>query len=120
MTDHQFRRWDPIPKSALASVIEATWTSWHWIQEQANKLSQLPFQWPVLTAALLANAMRGLMVLVFLAALYWLAFRVLRQKTERGAEEKALRAGAEAHNSGRLPGNGSQGAGVQVLNHSGR
>ena len=48
-----------------------------------------------LTAALLANAMRWLMVLVFLAALYWLVFRVLRQKAERGAEEKAFRAGAE-------------------------
>ena len=70
-------------------------TGWHWMQERADKLSQFPFQWPVLTAALLANAMRWLMVLVFLAALYWLVFRVLRQKAERGAEEKAFRAGAE-------------------------
>jgi uncharacterized membrane-anchored protein YitT (DUF2179 family) len=61
-------------------------TGWHWMQERADKLSQFPFQWPVLTAALLANAMRWLMVLVFLAALYWLVFRVLRQKAERGAE----------------------------------
>jgi hypothetical protein len=70
-------------------------TGWHWMQERADKLSQFPFQWPVLTAALLANAMRWLMVFVFLAALYWLVFRVLRHKAERGAEEKAFRAGAE-------------------------
>jgi hypothetical protein len=70
-------------------------TGWHWMQERADKLSQFPFQWPVLTAALLANAMRWLMVLVFLAALYWLVFRVFRQKADRGAEEKAFRAGAE-------------------------
>ena len=70
-------------------------TGWHWMQERADKLSQFPFQWPVITTALLANALRWLMVLVFLAALYWL-FGVLRQKAEHGAEEKTLgeRAGA--------------------------
>ncbi|PWU06319.1 MAG: hypothetical protein C5B51_12585 [Terriglobia bacterium] len=69
-------------------------TGWHWMLERADKLSQFPFQWPALTAALLANVMRWLMVLVFLAGLYWL-FGVLKQKTERAMEGKLRqRAGA--------------------------
>jgi len=45
---------------ALVSVL-SWWrghTGWHWMQERADKLSQFPFQWPVITTALLANALR--------------------------------------------------------------
>jgi hypothetical protein len=47
-------------------------TGWHWMIERADRLSQFRFQWPAPNPALLASAMRWLMVLVFLAGLLWL------------------------------------------------
>ena len=42
-------------------------TGWHWMLERGEKLSQFHFEWPVLTAGLLAMALRRLMLLVALA-----------------------------------------------------
>ena len=52
---------------------------WHWMTERTDRLSQYRFQWPVFNAALLATAMRWLMVVVFLAGVAWLAFGVFRR-----------------------------------------
>jgi hypothetical protein len=59
-------------------------TAWHWMTERANVLRQYRFQWPALTAALLANAARALMVLVILAGLAWLMFVLFGNRFGRG------------------------------------
>jgi hypothetical protein len=48
-------------------------TGWHWMIERADRLSQFRFQWPAFNPALLASAMRWLMVLVVVAGLLWFA-----------------------------------------------
>lgn len=51
-------------------------TGWHWMTERASRLSQ--FGWPALNAALLASAIRWLMVIVAVAGLVWLIRAWLR------------------------------------------
>jgi hypothetical protein len=63
-------------------------TGWHWMIERGERLSQFPFEWPALNAALLAGAMRGLMVLLTLGGLVWLVLGILRQRAGRAAESK--------------------------------
>ncbi len=62
-------------------------TGWHWMIERGDKLRQFP--WPTLSAAMLASAMRWLIVMVFLAGLVWLVPGVLRYWTERSLVGKA-------------------------------
>ncbi len=47
-------------------------TGWHWMTDRADRLRQFQFQWPVITAALLAKAVHWLMLIVILAGLVWL------------------------------------------------
>jgi hypothetical protein len=47
-------------------------TGWHWMIDRADRLRQFHFEWPVLTAALLAKVMHWLMLMVILAGLIWL------------------------------------------------
>jgi hypothetical protein len=54
-------------------------TGWHWMLDRGEKLSQFRFQWPALTAALLASVLRWLMVIVLLVGLFWLAQAALRK-----------------------------------------
>jgi hypothetical protein len=70
----------------ILSVLVAH-TGWHWMIERADRLSQFRFQWPVLTAGLLVTLMRGLMVVVMLAALIWF-YRLLRNRSGRTAPSK--------------------------------
>jgi hypothetical protein len=49
-------------------------------------LRQFRFQWPALNAAVLASALRWLMLLVIAGGLIWLVNAVLRQRAERSAE----------------------------------
>ncbi|PYU27737.1 MAG: hypothetical protein DMG32_05400 [Acidobacteria bacterium] len=46
-------------------------TGWHWMIDRGERLRQFPFAWPLVTAALLASAMRWLMVMLILAGLVW-------------------------------------------------
>ena len=55
-------------------------TGWHWMLERGNQLRQFRFEWPVLTAALLAGALRWLMLIVALAGLVWLVSAALRHR----------------------------------------
>jgi len=54
-------------------------TAWHWMTERFDRLRQFRFEWPEINAALLAGALRWLMLLVIIAALWWLASGVLRR-----------------------------------------
>ncbi|HYM09532.1 MAG TPA: HupE/UreJ family protein [Bryobacterales bacterium] len=68
-------------------------TGWHWMIERGDRLRRFQFQWPVLSAALLASAMRWLLLTLILAGLVWGMFGLLRQRTGRSSEnEKGLRA----------------------------
>jgi hypothetical protein len=57
-------------------------TGWHWMIDRGTVLTQFPL--PALDAALLASAMRWLMVIVAVVGLIWL-IRVLRQSVRRTA-----------------------------------
>jgi hypothetical protein len=66
-------------------------TAWHWMTERANLLSQYRFQWPTVSAALLASSMRWMMLIVILAGLVWLMVGVLRRWVGRNREGNAAR-----------------------------
>jgi HupE / UreJ protein len=68
-------------------------TGWHWMLDRADRLRQFPLRWPVLGAAQVASILRGLMVLVALAAVAWLIFAVLRPRLFRETPDKAADAG---------------------------
>src|SRR5258706_136077 len=52
-------------------------TGWHWLVERFDRLSQFRFEWPVLSAALLAVATRWLMMAVVAGGLALVAVRVV-------------------------------------------
>ena len=54
-------------------------TAWHWMTERFDRLRQFRFAWPEINAAFLAGALRWLMLLVIVAALWWLGSGVLRR-----------------------------------------
>jgi HupE/UreJ protein len=56
-------------------------TAWHWMLERGERLGKFPL--PALDAAVLASAMRWLMLILVLVGLAWLARRALRQRRER-------------------------------------
>lgn len=62
-------------------------TGWHWMTERAGQLGQ--FRWPAFDAALLAAAMRWLMLALILAGLVWLTSWALRRRAEPQREGKA-------------------------------
>jgi hypothetical protein len=57
-------------------------TGWHWMLERGDQLRRFPLQWPAVNAAMLASAMRWLMLVVALAGLVWVMFAVLRRRTK--------------------------------------
>jgi len=60
--------------------------------ERWEVLSKFHLGWPALTAGLLATILRWLMVIVFLAGVYWL-FGVLRNRGGRDPERPARSTG---------------------------
>ena len=50
-------------------------TGWHWMIERADRLRQFRFEWTAPGAALLADAMLGLIVIVAAAGIVWLISR---------------------------------------------
>jgi len=58
----------------IASALVAH-TGWHWMMERGQRLSQFSFQWPAVSAALLASGLRWLMLLVILAGVVWIVYR---------------------------------------------
>jgi hypothetical protein len=55
-------------------------TGWHWMTERAERLNQYHFQWPTLTPALVASALRWLMAAVIVGGLFWLIRSVLKKR----------------------------------------
>jgi len=69
-----------VPERAGTIVLSAlvAHTAWHWMIERWDRLRQFRVPPPALDAALLAGALRGLMVVVAAAGLVWLVRSVLR------------------------------------------
>jgi hypothetical protein len=65
-------------------------TAWHWMLDRADRLRQFHFQWPEITAALLASATRWLMLIVLAAALIWLFGFSGIAKRRRGADRERI------------------------------
>jgi hypothetical protein len=67
-------------------------TAWHWMLDRGHVLAQYRFEWPVLTAALLASALRWVMALLMLGGLVWLLQKAFQRWGERtpGAGWKAF------------------------------
>ncbi len=57
-------------------------TGWHWMLDRGRVLAQFRFEWPALTAALLASVLRWVMVLLILGGL----LRFLQKTFQRWAE----------------------------------
>jgi hypothetical protein len=66
-------------------------TGWHWMVERGSALGQ--YQWPALDAALLATAMRWMLVLVVIGGMAWLA-GVVRQPARRQEPRPSASPGA--------------------------
>ena len=58
-------------------------TAWHWMLDRGSVLRQFRFEWPVLDAALLALALRWLVLFTVLGGLLWLVRMVSQRWTAR-------------------------------------
>jgi len=67
----------------------AAHAAWHWMTERWDILRQFRFEWPAMDAAFWVATMRGLMLLVAAAGLYWLIFSVLLPAAP-GADEPVV------------------------------
>jgi hypothetical protein len=63
-------------------------TGWHWMLERGDRLRQFRFVWPALDAALLASALRWLMLLVVLVGAAWLMHGLLGRPAARSADSE--------------------------------
>lgn len=65
-------------------------TAWHWMLDRGSDLAKFPV--PTLDAAFLASTMRGLMALLILAGLVWLASGIMKRwlQVEGPARDKVL------------------------------
>jgi hypothetical protein len=63
-------------------------TGWHWMLDRWSSLRQFAWEWPVINAALLAAAMRWMIVVLLLAGLLWALSRMLNRRAGRSAESK--------------------------------
>ena len=71
-------------------------TGWHWMIDRGDRLRQ--FEWPVLSVAGLASAMRWLMLILIVVCAAWLASLLVGRRAARNAEGNA--AGAVVDGSG--------------------
>jgi hypothetical protein len=68
-----------VPERVGTIIISAlvAHTGWHWMTERWARLRQFPWEWPVMNAALLAEATLWLLAAVAVAAIFRLVFGVL-------------------------------------------
>jgi hypothetical protein len=58
-------------------------TGWHWMLDRGHVLAQFRFEWPALTAALLASVLRWLMLCLILGGFLWVLQRAFQRWTDR-------------------------------------
>ncbi|HWE50994.1 MAG TPA: HupE/UreJ family protein [Bryobacteraceae bacterium] len=71
---------------AIVLSVLAAHVAWHWMTERWDRLDRFPFNWPVFDAALLAVAMRWMMILVIFGGAVWFIAGALNSRKERGHE----------------------------------
>ena len=64
-------------------------TSWHWMTERWAVLSQFPITWAAFSRAMFTGAMGWLILLMLLAAIVWVGFKLLRPTEPRVGEAAA-------------------------------
>ena len=72
----------------LLSVLVAH-TSWHWMTERWGVLSQFPISWAAFSRAMFTGAMGWLILLLLLAGMAWVGFKVLQPPDPRVGEVAA-------------------------------
>ena len=77
-------------------------TAWHWMLDRGSVLRQFRFEWPAFDAALLALALRWLVLFTVLGGLLWLV-RMASQKWAARTEASRPAPGAPASNPGLMP-----------------
>jgi hypothetical protein len=68
-------------------------TAWHWMTERANTLRQYSVQWPALTPAFMATALRWMIALVLLAGVAWFLSLLRRQLPKAATDEPDTQTG---------------------------
>jgi hypothetical protein len=58
-------------------------TGWHWMLDRGHLLAQFRFEWPALTAALLASVLRWLIFALILAGFLWVLQRAFQRWADR-------------------------------------
>ena len=69
----------------LLSVLIAH-TSWHWMTERWGVLSQFPISWAAFSRAMFTGAMGWLILLMLVAGIAWVGFKVLQPTDPREGE----------------------------------
>ncbi len=70
-------------------------TAWHWMLDRAVVLRQYQFAWPAFDMALVASAMRGLMLILILAGVLWALAGLYGRLLPRGTEGDEALAGTK-------------------------
>ncbi len=68
-------------------------TAWHWMTDRWGVLREYQILWPAFDLALLANVLRGLMVLLLLAGAVWLLSMLVRRLTVSSGSGAAVERG---------------------------
>lgn len=74
-------------------------TAWHWMSSRWTDLRQFEFQWPVMDQALLATAMRWMMLVLILVGVVWLLSGAYGRMARRWAALDAAGSAAAADGS---------------------
>jgi hypothetical protein len=90
-----FRRALPERMGVILLSAFVAHTAWHWMADRASTLRQYRFRWPALDLALLAGAMRALMLLLIVAGAAWLMLGLVRRLGRGGAGVSRPAVGAE-------------------------
>jgi hypothetical protein len=83
--DWLFRK---VPERAGAIVLSAlvAHTAWHWMIDRGSALVQYDFRWPVLNLALLAAAMRWVILLLVAAGALWILYGLFERWAARARQ----------------------------------
>ena len=78
-------------------------TGWHWMLERGDRLAQFRFVWPTLSAALLASAIRWVMLMLIVAGVAWLIFGLVRRAIDQSTDEAPMGANVAGRGGSYIP-----------------
>jgi hypothetical protein len=86
---HALFRW--VVAERMGTIILSAFvahTGWHWTTERWGDLRQFSWEWPVLSAALLASTMRWMLAILILGGLVWMVSRLLDRRAASPVQSK--------------------------------